>query len=99
MMKCVECKFCVLKDYGYSNYTVEGTNADCFLDMNPDFPVDNYYGETPEHDFANVCPRFKVGEPIYIDCDHEQGHMLNYVDDPEVREIIEKELMWEVLGA
>jgi hypothetical protein len=97
-MKCVECKFCVLEDYGYSNWTVEGTNADCYLNLNPGFPVDNYYGATPEHKFADSCLRYSKGEPIEIDCDHEQGHMLNYVDDPEVREVIEKRLVWEALS-
>jgi hypothetical protein len=97
-MKCVNCKFCVLEDYGYSNYTVEGTNADCLLNLNPDFPVDNFYGETKEHNFASTCSRFTEGSPIAIDVDHDLGHMLNYADDPEVREIIEKELMWETLN-
>lgn len=97
-MKCVECKFCVLEDYGYSNYTVEGTNADCILNLNPQFPADNWYGEAEAHDFANVCPRFKEGGAIEIDVDHEAGHMLNYTDDPEVREVIEKQLMWGILN-
>ena len=98
MMKCVECKFCKLEDYGYSNYTVEGTNADCILNLNPKFPIDNWYGEAEAHDFANVCPRYVKGDPIEIDVDHDSGHILNYVDDPEVREVIEKEIMWEALS-
>lgn len=97
-MKCDDCKFCILEDYGYSNYTVEGTTADCLFGLNPDFPVDNFYGNIPEHDFANICPRFKIGKPIEIDCDHEKGHILNYTDDPEIREILEKELMWKTLS-
>lgn len=97
-MKCVECKFCVLEDYGYSNYTVEGTDADCLLNLNPEFPKDNWYGEAEAHDFANVCPRFAKGDPIEIDVDHDRGYILNYADDPEVREIIEKESVWEALS-
>lgn len=103
-MKCVECKFCILEDYGYSNYTVEGTNADCLLNLNPNFPVDNWYGGAKAHEFANTCLQFKAGEPIEIDVDHEAGHILNYVSDPEVillvkvRELIEKEVMWEALS-
>ena len=96
-MKCNECKFCVLEDYGYSNYTVEGTNADCFLNLNAGFPTDNWYGDAEAHDFANVCPRFVKGDPIEIDVDHDQGRMLNYVDDPQIREMLEKQLMWETL--
>ena len=97
-MKCVECKFCKLEDYGYSNYTVEGTNADCILNLNPEFPIDNWYGKATAHDFANVCPHYAKGEPVEVDVDHDLGHLLNYVNDPEVREVIEKEVMWEALS-
>lgn len=96
-MKCTECKFCLLEDYGYSNYTVEGTDASCLLELNPDFPVDNWYGESPAHDFANVCPRFKEGNPVEIDVECESGHILNYVCDGEVYSIIERQVMWDRL--
>jgi hypothetical protein len=88
----------VLEDYGYSNYTVEGTNADCYLNLNPKFPVDNWYGEAEAHNFAKECSRYSKGEPVSLDVDHEEGHFLNYVDDPELREMVEKELVWETLS-
>jgi hypothetical protein len=97
-MKCNECKWCVLEDYGYSNYTVEGTNAECLLDMNPAFPVDMGWGLTEEIDFANVCPRFKEGAPIEVDVDHDNGHLINYAYDGEVKEMLERKLMWETLA-
>ncbi len=87
-----------MEDYGYSNYTVEGTNADCLLDMNPYFPTDNWYGDADAHDFANVCPRFKEGDPIEVDVDHDQGHLINYAYDGEVKEMLERQLMWETLA-
>lgn len=96
-MKCNECKFCVLEDYGYSNYTVEGTDADCLLDMNPFYPADNWYGDAEAHDFANVCPRFKEGNPIEIDVDHENGHIINYAHDGEVYAMLERDYMWKKL--
>lgn len=96
-MKCDDCKFCVLEDYGYSNYTVEGTNADCILEMNPWFPDDHRWGESDSMAFANVCPRFKEGGAIEIDVDRESGHILNYTDDPEVVDILEKERLMEIL--
>ena len=37
------------------------------------------------------------GDPVEIDVDQENGHILNYVNDPEVRELFEKEVMWEAL--
>lgn len=97
-MKCNECKFCVLEDYGYSNWTVEGTNADCLLDMNPWFPVDQGWDTAEELDFANVCPRFKSGDPIHVDVDHEEGRLLNYAYDGEVKEMLERKLVWETLN-
>lgn len=96
-MKCADCKFCLLEDYGYSNWTVEGTNANCLLDMNPGFPTDNWYGDAEEHDFANVCPRFKEGEPTHVDVENENGSLLNYAQDHEVYAMLEKQEMWRVL--
>lgn len=97
-MKCDECKFCKLEDYGYSNWTVEGTNIDCILNLNPMFPADKRWGESSEAAYANECLRYSKGSPIEIDVDQESGHILNYVNDLEVREIIEKEYMWEILN-
>ena len=97
-MKCVECKFCVVEDYGYSNWTVEGSDARCLLELSPFLPADNRWGEAEELDFANICPRYTAGDPVEIDVDHESGNILNYATDPEVRELIEKELLWEALS-
>ena len=96
-MRCDECKFCVLEDYGYSNWTVEGTDARCVLNLNPRFPADHRWGHIPEAEFANECPRYCKGSPVEIDVDQESGHILNYTSDPEVRELLEKEIMWEAL--
>lgn len=97
-LKCDDCKFCLLEDYGYSNYTVEGTDASCIIDMNPGFPADHRWGESDELNWANICPRFKEGYAVAVDVDHESGHILNYVDDPEVRVVLEKEYMWEIMN-
>ena len=96
-MKCDDCKFCILEDYGYSNYTVEGTNADCLLNMNPWLPDDHRWGEADSMVFANICPRFKEGSAIEMDVENN-GNMLHYTDDPEARSIIEKQMMWEILN-
>lgn len=40
-MKCTECKFCIMHDTGYSNYTVEGTDVDCIINLNPAFRLTN----------------------------------------------------------
>jgi hypothetical protein len=96
-MRCDECKFCVLEDYGYSNWTVEGTNVSCVLNLNPKFPADHRWGHSPEAEFAKECSRYTKGDPVEVDVDQDLGHFLNYVDDDEVREIVEKEIMWGAL--
>ncbi len=96
-MICTDCKFCILRDNGYSNYTVEGTDIECLLDMNPAFPADHFYGEAAELDFANICPRFKAGDLMGVDVENEHGELFNYTSDPEVIAIIEKEIMWDIL--
>ena len=88
-MNCKECKYCILEDYGYSNYTVEGTNADCLLDMNPHFPEDAYYGRATSLQFANECPQFTEGEPVKVDCGREEGGLVNYSDDPEIKLLLQ----------
>lgn len=97
-MKCTECKFCIMRDNGYSNYTVEGTDVDCIINLNPAFPVDKWYNTAEDLDFANVCPRFKEGEGIHVDVDHKEGTLLKYTDDAELKEIIEKQMMWKALS-
>ena len=97
-MKCDNCKFCLIEDYGYSNWTVEGSNADCILELNPKFPVDRGYGTAEELDFANVCPRFVEGDPVHVDVEHDNGKLINYAYDGEVKEILSRKLMWETLS-
>ena len=42
---CSDCKHSVLVDYGYSNYTVEGTNVYCIKKLHPNPGFDNWYGD------------------------------------------------------
>ena len=78
----------ILNDAGYSNYTVEGTTADCLIGQNPDLPQDRFYGEEPALLYAVKCERFIPGESVKIDCDHEDGALLNYSDDPEIKALL-----------
>jgi hypothetical protein len=96
MKKCTDCKYCVQEDYGYSNYTVEGTNADCLLGEHPDMPVDRFYGEEPELQYAEKCDRFIAGEGPGIDVDREALADWNdplssaYTDDEEIKELLDR---------
>lgn len=66
---CLDCKFCVQKDYGYSNYTVEGTEVFCGKRLHPDTPFDRWYGEEPKLAFAKQCEGFEEGDAIKLDVD------------------------------
>jgi hypothetical protein len=89
-MKCTECKYCVEADYGYSNYTVEGTDCDCLLGKNPKFPIDRFYDEEPVLKFAKMCKSFMLGDSVKIDCEQEDIFPDNYSDDPEIRSLLKK---------
>ena len=69
--KCTECKYHILRDEGYSNYTVEGTSFNCALGLNPHAPFDNFYSKAPELNFAESCNSFKSGLGLQIDVDGE----------------------------
>lgn len=86
-MLCTDCKYCYTQDYGYSNWTVEGTDADCLHGLNPAFPVDKFYDVEPALKFAETCPKFTEdvdGVGIELDVDMEDGDIENYTSDPEL---------------
>ena len=69
-------------DYGYSNYTVEGTTVNCAKSLNPDMPFDRWYGEDKRDLFAETCVSYIHGGGVEIDCDRE---MEVKSDDPEIK--------------
>jgi hypothetical protein len=82
-MSCLTCKFCFKADSGYSNYTVEDTSIDCFLNANPHFPVGEYYGNFDEKAVSFDCAKFQKGEQIHFDVDGEIT-LLNETKDGDV---------------
>lgn len=75
---CTTCVLCFREDYGYSNYTVEGTTLHCLAGLNPalDGQDENPWRDmTPELaaalDVALACPRYREGAPATLDVDHE----------------------------
>ena len=88
MKTCEDCRFCILKDYGYSNWTVEGTDADCLLNENPGFPVDRFYGEEVALKYANECSCFSEGDCVSVDVDQEDGDLENYSQYEDVKAIL-----------
>ena len=68
---CNECRYAVMVDYGYSNYTVEGTNVYCAQKLHPNDGFDHWYGENEYNKFAEQCQGFTQGSPVMIDVDGE----------------------------
>ena len=61
--KCSNCSFCLLKDYGYSNWTVDGTNSVCRRGKRPTFDVG--WNDDNENDlFAQECSEYFYGQPL-----------------------------------
>jgi hypothetical protein len=85
---CSECIYSIREDNGYSNYTVEGTDIDCLKSLNPNFPVDAWYGECKQGLFAAECPSFFRGVGVSVDVDQDMGELENYSDDPEIKELL-----------
>jgi len=85
---CDDCRFCIKKDYGYSNYTVEGTDVNCLKNANPAMPFDQAWGENPQLSFAENCSSFEAGTAVGVDCDQDLGDLVNYSDDPEIKELL-----------
>lgn len=85
--KCTDCRFHILRDEGYSNYTVEGTNFNCAKGLHPKAPFDNYYSHAPELGFAESCSSFTRGSGVEIDVEGDNLHELT----PAQKEVLEIE--------
>ena len=94
---CNNCRFSVLEDNGYSNWTVEGTDVSCLLNLNDKLPCDNFYGADPILKFAETCPSFQAGNQIHIDVEHEVFYERKgyggaaLTDDKEIADLFDKE--------
>lgn len=69
---CNDCEFALFNDYGYSNYTVEGTEFFCTLNFHPADGFDRFFGEDKRLNFADECAMFTKGEPISMDVEREE---------------------------
>lgn len=73
---CNNCKYALFIDYGYSNYTVEGTDFECAKHVHPDKTFDRFYGQAPELNYGANCPEFEEGETINMDVDGDNFNTL-----------------------
>jgi len=68
---CNDCKYAIFEDYGYSNYTTEGTAFHCSKKAHPSDGFDRWFGEDERLGFAQSCKEFARGDAIEMDCDRE----------------------------
>jgi len=74
---CTTCLLCLREDYGYSNYTVEGTTLSCLAGLNDALSGQEapWRDVTPELasilDVAKTCRRYREGAPATLDVDRE----------------------------
>ena len=85
---CIDCKFYIELEYGFSNYSWEGTEIDCIRNKNKDFPADRFYGLVNAINFAKECTFFNKGPNTIVDNDHDLGDLDNYNDDIEVKHFL-----------
>lgn len=75
--RCDECFFCVLKDDGYSNYTVENTEVFCIAGAHPvEDGFDHGWGgreQQPHNYYAEQCPSYRKHAPVMLDVDAEEA--------------------------
>lgn len=66
---CNDCRFAIMTDFGYSNYTVEGTTFLCGKNLHPHGEFDRWYGEETRLQYAEECIGYEGGGAIFIDVD------------------------------
>lgn len=94
---CETCRYCLLEDWGYSNYTVEGTNVHCLKKIHPESGFDRWYGVDKRLAFAETCPQYVKGEALALDCDREvlkdyRGPVSQMTEDEELKALLD---IWE----
>ena len=75
---CNNCRYAVLKDFGYSNYTIEGTEFSCAIQLHPDGSFDHWYGQDARLNWGSECAGYEYGEPAHVDV--EQDNITSMTD-------------------
>jgi hypothetical protein len=89
---CETCKYCTRQDYGYSNYTVEGSTLDCLKGLHPEMPIEDGYPEDRDFNrklaFGETCASRVAGDGPYFDCDGEVTDEEACDNDPELLQLV-----------
>lgn len=92
---CSDCKFALFHDYGYSNWTVEGTDFHCLKEKHPDGSFDRFYLTDGRLGYAEKCQAFVKGDPVNLDVDmeemyHHEKYSDVYTTDPEIKPLLDR---------
>lgn len=68
---CNNCRFAIFQDFGYSNYTVEGTDFICAKSLHPEGQFDRFYGTDDRLNFGATCSGHVQGDPVEMDVEQE----------------------------
>jgi hypothetical protein len=68
---CMNCRFSVHEDFGYSNYTTEGTTFHCAKKLHPDGEFDEFYATDKRLNYAAQCAGFEEGNGVSMDVEQE----------------------------
>jgi hypothetical protein len=80
---CSNCRYSFCIEYGYSNYTVEGSDLYCVADFISRQGVDRFWNEEPVLQEAETCPWWtKIDVEITFDVDLI-NNWLDYFDDED----------------
>lgn len=69
---CAECRFGILREENWSNYTVEGVSFHCAVSLHPTPGFDAWYGEEPQLRYAERCFAYVLGRALRLDVDGEE---------------------------
>lgn len=69
--RCGNCKYLIVEDRGYSNYTVTDTYLMCLKNADDRFPCPDYYIHESDDPYfwGQECKQFEFGKPIHLDVD------------------------------
>jgi hypothetical protein len=68
ILRCLQCARLTLQDYGWSNYTVEGTTMKCQANQFEDLDEEE---ENKIFEKAKTCKYYLLGEPLQLYVDEE----------------------------
>ena len=95
---CLQCAYVYFQDTGYSNYTVEDTEAHCALDRNPNLPKDKPWdwNQDPQDDNWPATQNSACDQLLELEEQSHRAHLdvdgnINAYDfdlPPEVQEAI-----------